>query len=74
MPAGAGQDLEGSASLCIVVLRVGALAARPSLGAVTSPAVIKFLSTLSLRRATAGRGHVARRHEISIHALLAESD
>ena len=33
-----------------------------------------FLSTLSLRRATAGRGHVAGGHQISIHALLAESD
>ena len=33
-----------------------------------------FLSTLSLRRATEGRGNVARRQQISIHALLAESD
>ena len=33
-----------------------------------------FLSTLSLRRATAGPTHCARRTAISIHALLAESD
>ena len=33
-----------------------------------------FLSTLSLRRATSGRWILPRRSEISIHALLAESD
>ena len=66
------------------------------LGAVTSPAVIKFLSTLSLRRATAiivdnsrlpiflstlslrratrAANCQQRNHQISIHALLAESD
>ena len=35
---------------------------------------VLFLSTLSLRRATAGCGHVAGGQQISIHALLAESD
>ena len=35
---------------------------------------IKFLSTLSLRRATHGPGSYARVCGISIHALLAESD
>ena len=33
-----------------------------------------FLSTLSLRRATNSRADNVKRHEISIHALLAESD
>ena len=33
-----------------------------------------FLSTLSLRRATASWFSVARKGQISIHALLAESD
>ena len=70
---------------------------RPVLGAVTSPAVIKFLSTLSLRRATVPRRGTGACHrdfyprspcgerrcdgqpqsgwtDISIHALLAESD
>ena len=35
---------------------------------------IKFLSTLSLRRATNSRTDNIKRNEISIHALLAESD
>ena len=36
---------------------------------------IKFLSTLSLRRATYGRiNDISRLMKISIHALLAESD
>ena len=34
----------------------------------------KFLSTLSLRRATYIIGHTVNLHPISIHALLAESD
>ena len=34
----------------------------------------KFLSTLSLRRATRGDQHRHQQHDISIHALLAESD
>ena len=34
----------------------------------------KFLSTLSLRRATAKKGIWPNRNKISIHALLAESD
>ena len=34
----------------------------------------KFLSTLSLRRATADEFYVAALTNISIHALLAESD
>ena len=38
------------------------------------PAQSKFLSTLSLRRATKICKYVARRNVISIHALLAESD
>ena len=50
------------------------LAESDVLGAVTSPEVIRFLSTLSLRRATTvpdlGKGNIG----ISIHALLAESD
>ena len=33
-----------------------------------------FLSTLSLRRATRGLSRYCQRHNISIHALLAESD
>ena len=33
-----------------------------------------FLSTLSLRRATGALKHVHQTEEISIHALLAESD
>ena len=44
------------------------------LGAVTSPEVIRFLSTLSLRRATARLRRSASIWLISIHALLAESD
>ena len=35
---------------------------------------IIFLSTLSLRRATNSRTNHIKRHKISIHALLAESD
>ena len=35
---------------------------------------MQFLSTLSLRRATNSRADNIKRHEISIHALLAESD
>ena len=35
---------------------------------------LKFLSTLSLRRATTGGGEGGHRGSISIHALLAESD
>ena len=38
------------------------------------PAIRKFLSTLSLRRATAAARSAAARSHISIHALLAESD
>ena len=34
----------------------------------------RFLSTLSLRRATRNGHNIKRRHKISIHALLAESD
>ena len=34
----------------------------------------RFLSTLSLRRATAGNGQIVKVLRISIHALLAESD
>ena len=34
----------------------------------------KFLSTLSLRRATHQKNQIGRNSEISIHALLAESD
>ena len=37
-------------------------------------AKIKFLSTLSLRRATLKRQEEQRKFDISIHALLAESD
>ena len=44
------------------------------LGAVTSSAVSRFLSTLSLRRATVLRYSHTYRFFISIHALLAESD
>ena len=39
-----------------------------------SHVVIEFLSTLSLRRATAPAWRAWRRWRISIHALLAESD
>ena len=35
---------------------------------------LRFLSTLSLRRATNRGAYHVKRHEISIHALLAESD
>ena len=35
---------------------------------------LKFLSTLSLRRATAGASDIVTIKQISIHALLAESD
>ena len=35
---------------------------------------VSFLSTLSLRRATRNSQNIKRRHKISIHALLAESD
>ena len=35
---------------------------------------LRFLSTLSLRRATKGNVHYMGVYEISIHALLAESD
>ena len=38
------------------------------------PRVFRFLSTLSLRRATSGRPENPRSCAISIHALLAESD
>ena len=45
------------------------------LGAVTSPVVIRFLSTLSLRRATFACWYIKEMTaNISIHALLAESD
>ena len=50
------------------------LAESDALGAVTSPAVSRFLSTLSLRRATAYRVQLGSIVSISIHALLAESD
>ena len=50
------------------------LAESDALGAVTSPAVIRFLSTLSLRRATHEALHGGWLLPISIHALLAESD
>ena len=39
-----------------------------------APAAVQFLSTLSLRRATAKNTSIAGRITISIHALLAESD
>ena len=38
------------------------------------PTITGFLSTLSLRRATGTAGHARPATEISIHALLAESD
>ena len=50
------------------------LAESDVLGAVTSPSVIKFLSTLSLRRATVFCRALQNKFSISIHALLAESD
>ena len=50
------------------------LAESDALGAVTSPAVIRFLSTLSLRRATDTAVCKFCKARISIHALLAESD
>ena len=50
------------------------LAESDALGAVTSPAVMRFLSTLSLRRATQPGNIVDAAVSISIHALLAESD
>ena len=40
----------------------------------TVPAVLEFLSTLSLRRATSAPDNGRIRDAISIHALLAESD
>ena len=39
-----------------------------------SAAACKFLSTLSLRRATCLRRSAGSSHRISIHTLLAESD
>ena len=39
-----------------------------------SERVVRFLSTLSLRRATHAPNHNPYPHNISIHALLAESD
>ena len=50
------------------------LAESDALGAVTSPAVSRFLSTLSLRRATKQKRTILVMEDISIHALLAESD
>ena len=50
------------------------LAESDALGAVTSLEVNKFLSTLSLRRATVGIKYRHTAIPISIHALLAESD
>lgn len=49
MPAGAGQDFEGSASLCVVVLRVEALATASALGAVTSVEVIRKSTAFSVK-------------------------
>ena len=49
MPAGIGQDLEGSASLYVVVFRVDALAAREEFGAVTSPEVIRNRTAFSVK-------------------------
>ena len=40
----------------------------------TSPCVVIFLSTLSLRRATVASRRAVQVIDISIHALLAESD
>lgn len=49
MPAGIGQDLEGSASLWVVVSRVEALAALPVLGVVTSVLVIRNRTAFSVK-------------------------
>ena len=49
MPAGAGQDFDGSASLYVVVFRVEALDALPVLGAVTSPVVIRNRTAFSVK-------------------------
>lgn len=49
MPAGAGQDFEGSSSLCVVVFRVEAFAAAESLGAVTSLEVIRKSTAFSVK-------------------------
>lgn len=49
MPAGDGQDFEGSASLCVVVFRVEALASTFVLGAVTSPEVIRNKTAFSVK-------------------------
>ena len=40
----------------------------------TAPYIVRFLSTLSLRRATVGQKRLRQKLAISIHALLAESD
>ena len=44
------------------------------MGASEGSDIGKFLSTLSLRRATRNGQNINRGHQISIHALLAESD
>ena len=50
------------------------LAESDSVSAIITPQIRKFLSTLSLRRATNKQRQLWRRDGISIHALLAESD
>ena len=47
---------------------------RATLSGVLCGLIIKFLSTLSLRRATVIRRAVRSYYQVSIHALLAESD
>ena len=57
------------------IISIHALLAESDLGNVGAGSrMLRFLSTLSLRRATVGASQGANIGHISIHALLAESD
>ena len=73
-PCGERQILFGGALLCIVYFYPRSPCGERPQQRIEQSASNKFLSTLSLRRATWQRGSRVTYVEISIHALLAESD
>ena len=73
-PCGERHDLQGNRHNTISISIHALLAESDPPRVIREPAASRFLSTLSLRRATARRASRQQPVGISIHALLAESD
>ena len=73
-PCGERLQLVGGVARCVIISIHALLAESDCMRRCTVAGSCRFLSTLSLRRATRGRNPPPRTSTISIHALLAESD